>query len=91
MPAPSTAASRHRCRAARCRRRSDRYTPTDGACGYEKLGRDLSDFDLVFAYTWPEEEDWLIEMVRRFARPDVILLGHFVDDGFVELDTSRPR
>lgn len=61
---------------------SDRLTPTEGACGYEELGLELEDFDLVFAYPWPGEEDWLHEMMRRFARPDAILLTHGATDGF---------
>ena len=60
---------------------SDFLTPTNGACAFDELGLELSDFDLVFAYPWPGEEDWLGELMRRHARADAILLTYGVSDG----------
>jgi predicted O-methyltransferase YrrM len=60
----------------------DFLTPTDGACAFEELDLELSDFDLVFAYPWPGDEEWLATMVRRHARPDALLLTYDVSDGF---------
>ena len=58
------------------------HTPIDGADGFDELGIELSECDLVFAYPWPGEEDWLREMVRRFGRPDTLLLTYDVREGF---------
>ncbi|MCR9246403.1 MAG: hypothetical protein NXI31_15325 [bacterium] len=60
---------------------SDRITPTEGADGYDEIGLQLDDFDLVFAYPWPGEEDWLYELMRRHARPDAVLLTYDAQDG----------
>jgi hypothetical protein len=58
------------------------HTPAGGACGYDELGLELDDFDLIFAYPWPGDEDWLTEMVRRYARPDALLMTYDVSEGF---------
>ena len=60
----------------------DYFTPTDGSYAFDELGLALSDFDLVFAYQWPGEEDWLRELVRRHARANAILLTYDVREGF---------
>ena len=60
----------------------DFLTPTDGSYAFDELGLELSDFDLVFAYPWPGDEDWLAELIRRYARADVILLTYGSRDGF---------
>lgn len=61
---------------------ADRLTPTGGACAYDELGLELDDFDLVFAYPWPGEEVWLLEMMRRFGRSDALLLTYDAAEGF---------
>jgi len=61
---------------------SDRLTPTGGADAFDELGHDLEDFDLIFAYPWPGDEDWLSEMFARFARPGAILLTYDASEGF---------
>jgi len=58
------------------------HTPTNGACAFDELGLELSDFDLVFAYPWPGDEDWLSELMRRHARADAILLTYDAREGF---------
>lgn len=61
---------------------SDYMTPTEGADAYADMGLDLADFDLVYAYPWPGEEDWLIEMVRRFGGERTRLMIYTVRDGY---------
>lgn len=61
---------------------SDYLTPTEGADAYAEMGMEIADFDLVYAYPWPGEEDWLIEMVRRFGGPRTTLMIYTVRDGF---------
>ena len=36
----------------------------------------------VYAYPWPGEEDWLIEMVRRFGGERTSLMIYTVRDGY---------
>lgn len=60
----------------------DRLTPTGGADAYDEIGMTLRDFDVVFAYPWPGEEDWLFELMRRHARPRARLLTYDATDGF---------
>ncbi|MCP3914017.1 MAG: hypothetical protein GY711_00495 [bacterium] len=60
----------------------DHFTPTAGACAYDELGLELDDFDLIFAYPWPGEEDWLDELVQRYARPEAFLLVYDSSGGF---------
>ena len=60
----------------------DYLTPTNGSYAFDELGLELSDFDLVFAYPWPGDEDWLGELIRRHARADTILLTYDASEGF---------
>ena len=60
----------------------DFVTPTGGADAFQELGLELSDFDLVFAYPWPGDEDWLQELVRRHAGATTLLLTYDVTEGF---------
>ncbi len=62
----------------------DRLTVTEGRSAFEELGLEMTDFDLVFAYPWPGEEDWLHTLVARHARPGAILLTYDSRDGFLE-------
>lgn len=68
----------------------DHFTPTDGACAFSELGLELCDFDLVFAYPWPQDEEWLGELIGRYARPDVIFLTYDANEGFRETPPTRP-
>lgn len=64
-------------------------TPMIGADGFEELGIELSEFDLVFAYPWPGDEEWLYELIRRYARKDVLLLTYGNRDGFHVLEGTE--
>ena len=61
---------------------ADFLTPTAGACAYDELGLELDDFELVYAYPWPGEEDWLLDIVRRFGHRDALLVTYDVAEGF---------
>lgn len=47
-----------------------------GEPGYAELGRDLSYFDVVFAYPWDGEEPVLRDILRRHGAPSATLLLH---------------
>ncbi|MFT7671037.1 MAG: SAM-dependent methyltransferase [Planctomycetota bacterium] len=65
----------------------DFLTVTEGADAYEEIGMQLPDFDLVYAYPWPGEEDWLHELIRAHAGPSTQLMTYSVSEGF---QLSRP-
>jgi len=49
---------------------------TDGACGYEALGLDIDDFDVIYAYPWPGEEEVVEELFWRFAPVGSLLITY---------------
>ncbi len=51
-------------------------TISTGASGYLKMGMPLEDFDVVFGYPWPGEEDMMLDLMRVHGRADAILLIH---------------
>ena len=61
----------------------DRRTGTLGAgpSGYLALGRALEDFDVVFGYPWDGEAPLMRDLMRRYGRPDAVLLLHDAVDG----------
>lgn len=48
-------------------------------CGYEAAGVNLDEFDLVFAYPWPDEERLVIDLFEGYASAGALLLTHHVD------------
>ena len=61
---------------------ADYMTPTEGADAYAEMGLEIADFDLVYVYPWPGEEEWLIEMLRRFGGERTRLMVYTVRDGY---------
>lgn len=61
----------------------DRRTGTlgTGPSGYLELGRALEDFDVVFGYPWDGEAPLMRDLMRRYGRPDAVLLLHDAVDG----------
>ncbi len=47
---------------------------TEAASAYQKLGLDVYDFDVVFAYPWPGEERIIEELFARRAREGALLI-----------------
>lgn len=58
------------------------HTVTEGADGYEELGMEIGDFDLVYGYPWPGEEEWMTQLVRSGAGPHTRMLHYSVTDGY---------
>jgi hypothetical protein len=48
----------------------------DGPSGYLQLGLALEDFDVVFGYPWDGEGALMQDLMRRYGRPDALLLLH---------------
>ena len=53
----------------------------DGPSGYLQLGLALDDFDVVFGYPWGGEEALMHDLMRRYGRPDALLLLHDASAG----------
>jgi hypothetical protein len=49
---------------------------TDGRCGHEALGINLDEFDLIYAYPWPDEEELVEDLFDARARPGALLLTY---------------
>ncbi len=47
-----------------------------GADGYDLLGRDPDEFDLIFAYPWPGEEEVVYSIFERHAGRGALLLTY---------------
>lgn len=56
-------------------------TAVHSEAAYERMGRKLSDFDLVYAYPWPEEHELLRNVMRECGGPDSLLLTYDVRRG----------
>jgi hypothetical protein len=52
-----------------------------GADGYDQIGMDPNDFDLIFAYPWPGEEDTIYKIFDACAAVGAVLITyHGIDD-----------
>ena len=65
-------------------------TALHSAAAYEKMGRKLSDFDLVYAYPWPEEHELYRNVMREFGGPDSLFLTYEVRRGMELHRCGRP-
>ncbi len=56
------------------------WLDTDTLSAYDELGVDIDDFDLVFAYPWPGEQELLYELFETYAsRGACLLTNHGVE------------
>ncbi len=46
----------------------------DVECGYDKIGLDLDDFAIVYAYPWPGEDDFHEAVFERYASRGALLM-----------------
>ena len=59
---------------------------------YDRLGLDVEDFDLIFAYPWPGEEFAIDDLFERFAATGALLATyHGVQGVRVQRKTARKR
>lgn len=54
---------------------------TDGEDAYELIGLDPDDFDVVFAYPWPGEEEVIFDLFAEFGAVGALLLTHHGENG----------
>jgi hypothetical protein len=58
------------------------FTVTDGLDAWDELGMDMDDFDVVSCYPWPDEEEWLLDLVAKHAAPHATLLTYSGRNGY---------
>jgi len=51
-------------------------TDSDSASGYDQLDRELADFDLVYAYPWPDEQGLFNSIMRRCGGRRAVLIRY---------------
>jgi hypothetical protein len=56
-------------------------TAIDVASAYDELEMELRDFDLVYAYPWPDEHTLYRNIMRRHGREEALLLSYDVREG----------
>lgn len=64
------------------RHHTEFLTTTQGEPAYLELGMELSEFDLVYMFPWPGEEELHLKMLRRHGRPDTLFLLYGGTEGF---------
>lgn len=56
-------------------------TIDQGDSGYLQLKHPLDDFDIVYGFPWPGEEDMMLDLMRCYGNHDALLLTHSVNHG----------
>lgn len=57
------------------------WLDTTGESAYDDLGLDPDDFDFIFAYPWPGEEQTIFDLFAEFAGVGAILMTHHGENG----------
>lgn len=52
------------------------WLDTNAPSGYDDLGVDANDFDVVFAYPWPGEEEIVVNLFERYAAVGALLVTY---------------
>lgn len=66
-------------------------TPFESEPGYEDLGMDLRDFDLVYAYPWPDEQELYQDILKQCGRSGALLLSYDAREGMMLSRRGRSR
>ncbi len=61
---------------------ADFLTVREGEPAYDELGMELDEFDLVYAFPWPGEEERLLDLMNTCGRRDALLLTYGATDGY---------
>ena len=57
------------------------WLSTDGTPAYDELELEPDDFDLIFAYPWPGEEQVIFDLFADYAAVGALLLTYHGQDG----------
>jgi len=58
-------------------------TQLEAEPGYYELDMELRDFDLVYAYPWPDEQPLFLDIMRRCGGANALFLGYDVREGIL--------
>ena len=67
------------------------WLETDAPSAYDDLGLDIDDFDVIFAYPWPGEEDVVIDLFDRYAATGALLVTYQGREDVLVSRKVRPR
>ncbi|MBT3345442.1 MAG: class I SAM-dependent methyltransferase [Gemmatimonadetes bacterium] len=56
----------------------------EGTAGYDELGHQLPEFDVVFAFPWDGEVDMMVDLMRTHGGKDATLLVNMANQGVHE-------
>ncbi len=66
-------------------------TDSDSASGYDQLDRELSDFDIVYAYPWPDEQGLFNSIMRRCGGRRSVLIRYDNREGISVRRPGMPK
>jgi hypothetical protein len=66
-------------------------TDFDASDGYDELGMDLQDFDIVYAYPWPDEHSVFRDIMKRHGADRGLFLTFDVREGTSVFRNRKPR
>lgn len=66
------------------------YLEIDADAAYDDLGLELEEFDIIYAYPWPGEEQTLSDIFEHYAAPGAVLVLHHGLDGLIVRRKPRP-
>lgn len=58
-------------------------TIIDEQDAYDDLDMELRDFDLVYAYPWPGEREFFVDILRKFGRPGALFMSFDIREGIL--------
>ena len=64
-------------------------TESDGA--YDELGLDPADLDVVYAYSWPDEEETVAVLFERYCGPGAVLVTYHGERNYRVRRKARKR
>jgi hypothetical protein len=67
------------------------WLTTDAGGGEEELGSAADDFDVIFAYPWPDEEWVITGLFQRYAAVGAVLVTYHGGEGFRLQRKTRAR
>jgi len=66
-------------------------TDSDSTSGYDQLDRELSDFDIVYAYPWPDEQGLFNSIMRRCGGRRSVLIRYDNREGISMHRPGMPK
>lgn len=68
---------------------TDFLTVREGEPAFREIGMQLADFDVIYAFPWPGEEDRYLELARHHARRDAKLVLYSSVEGYACFQRGR--